>query len=199
MAGTDAEAPRRPAGRPDGGVAAERRCRGRRRANVIGLGLIGGSVALALRPRGMDVQRRGRGPGPRRGGPAAGVIAAGGLDPEATITFVATPVSAIARCRPSRRWPRPAGVVTDVGSVKGAGRGRGHRPPVLRRPPDGGLGAGRARRRRRRHVRGRGLGADADRGDRRHHVRRRGPDRVGPGRRGGRRCRPSATTPWWRW
>jgi prephenate dehydrogenase len=88
-----------------------------KRANVIGLGLIGGSVALALRARGwtvsgddldldrVDLARR------------KGAIDRRGLDPDAVITFVATPVSAVAASA-RRALDETSGLVTDVGSVK---------------------------------------------------------------------------------
>jgi prephenate dehydrogenase len=88
-----------------------------RRANVAGLGLIGGSIAAALTERGWCVsgddlldQRVQR-------AIAMGVIAAAGTDPGAEITFVATPVSALAD-RVARALAETSGVVTDVGSVK---------------------------------------------------------------------------------
>jgi prephenate dehydrogenase len=90
-----------------------------RRANVIGLGLVGGSVALGLRDRGWYVT----------GDDADGVIAqraldgavvdALGLDPVAEITFVAVPVLAAAD-QAKRALAETAGAVTDVGSVKAA-------------------------------------------------------------------------------
>jgi prephenate dehydrogenase len=88
-----------------------------RRANVIGLGLIGGSVALALRERGWhvtgddtraDVLDRAR---------QRGVIDVAGLDGGAELTVVAVPVLAIAD-QVKRALEGTTGVVTDVGSVK---------------------------------------------------------------------------------
>ncbi|MEY4365772.1 MAG: putative prephenate dehydrogenase [Actinomycetota bacterium] len=88
-----------------------------RTANVIGLGLIGGSVCLALRRAGFVVH--GDDSSAERVAEALerSVIDRSGLDPAAEVTFVATPVNEI-----------PAGVrlaletttgwVTDVGSVK---------------------------------------------------------------------------------
>jgi prephenate dehydrogenase len=88
-----------------------------RRANVIGLGLIGGSIAGALRDRGWEVS------GVDDSEPIAdvaverGVIDAVGVDPDAMITFVAVPVlrgiDAV-----SRALDETNGIVTDVGSVK---------------------------------------------------------------------------------
>jgi prephenate dehydrogenase len=90
-----------------------------RRANVIGLGLIGGSVALGLRRRGWHVT----------GDDIAGsvvdvakerdVIDAVGLDPQAELTVVAVPVLAAAD-QIKRALAETVGAVTDVGSVKGA-------------------------------------------------------------------------------
>ena len=87
------------------------------RANVVGLGLIGGSVAAALTERGWSVS--GVDDDARRcdEARARGLIADVGLDSAAVLTIVATPVSSIAD------WVRRAlaetsGLVTDVGSVK---------------------------------------------------------------------------------
>lgn len=87
------------------------------RANVLGLGLIGGSLCLSLAELGYEV-----------GGDDAlddrvttaldrGVIARAGLFRDASITFVATPVgSTVESC--VRALRETDGVVTDVGSVK---------------------------------------------------------------------------------
>ena len=90
-----------------------------RRANVIGLGLIGGSVALALRQQGWKVS----------GGDAVattaatalerGVVDTIGLDAQAEITFVAVPVLATVD-EVKRALAETSGAVTDVGSVKAA-------------------------------------------------------------------------------
>ena len=89
-----------------------------RRANVIGLGLIGGSLALALREAGWRVTGDDAVDG--RGAHAAslGVVDEVGVDPAAEITFVAVPVLAVAD-QVKRALTDTAGVVTDVGSVKG--------------------------------------------------------------------------------
>jgi len=90
---------------------------GVRRAQVIGTGLIGGSIGLALRAQGWHVTGR-----DRNGDMAARAVELGALDrigedPEAEITFVATPVGAIAReVTEALAWT--SGLVTDVGSVK---------------------------------------------------------------------------------
>jgi prephenate dehydrogenase len=90
-----------------------------KRANVVGLGLIGGSIALGLRARGWHVS----------GDDVAGTraddalarrcIDAIGLDQTADITFVAVPVLA-ARDAVEQALKGTSGAVTDVGSVKSA-------------------------------------------------------------------------------
>ena len=88
-----------------------------RRANVVGLGLIGGSIGLALRRRGWVVGGIDQSPPRQQAALALGVIDAAELDPLAEITFVATPVSAIADTVIDA-LARTQGLVTDVGSVK---------------------------------------------------------------------------------
>lgn len=89
-----------------------------RNANVVGLGLIGGSLCAALRQRGwcvhgLDVDQA-------RGTEALslGLVDDTSIDPDAEITFVATPVSStIGAVREVLAKTR--GIVTDVGGVKG--------------------------------------------------------------------------------
>ena len=131
-------------------------------ANVIGVGLIGGSIGMALRQRGWHVTGSDASDATLAKALELGAIDEVGLEPTAAITFVATPVArdrgsthACARGRVRgghRRRQR-----------EGARRRRGRRPAVRRRSPHGRLGAGRHRRRRRRAVRGRGVGAHPDR------------------------------------
>ena len=90
----------------------------RRRANVVGLGLIGGSVALGLRSRGWTVHGDDEDPARIEEAHRRGAIVSSRLDPDATITFVATPVSAIADAA-KQALAETTGLVTDVGSVKG--------------------------------------------------------------------------------
>ncbi len=90
-----------------------------RRANVCGLGLIGASVAVALRTRGWYVTGEDVSPELGAEALALGVLDAVGLDPQAEITFVATPVSAVPDIV-KRALADTSGVVTDVGSVKGS-------------------------------------------------------------------------------
>jgi len=89
-----------------------------RRANVAGLGLLGGSIALALRQRGWHVTGDDLDPAHIERARTMRAIDAAGVDPEAYITFVATPVLAIAD-RVKRALAETSGLVTDVGSVKG--------------------------------------------------------------------------------
>jgi prephenate dehydrogenase len=87
------------------------------RAVVVGTGLIGGSVGMALRRLGWYVT--GRDVDPERAAQARklGALDIVGHDPDATVTFVATPVRAVADevLEALRSGP---GLVTDVGSVK---------------------------------------------------------------------------------
>ena len=86
------------------------------RAAVVGTGLIGGSIGMALRGRGWHVTGRDRDPARARRALALGALDAVGEDPGAEVTFVATPVSAVpAEARAALAGP---GLVTDVGSVK---------------------------------------------------------------------------------
>lgn len=86
-------------------------------ANVIGLGLIGGSISLALRRSGFVVWGSDTAGGVASDALARGIIDRVGLSPDAGISFVATPVNTVAT---SVREALDAtrGVVTDVGSVK---------------------------------------------------------------------------------
>lgn len=88
-----------------------------RLANVIGLGLIGGSIAAGLRQRGWRVHGDDVSADTVERAIAVGIVDAGGLAPDAEITFVAVPVSAVAD-QVERALAETSGVVTDVGSVK---------------------------------------------------------------------------------
>lgn len=88
-----------------------------RSANVIGLGLIGGSIALGLRQRGWRVCGDDVRPGTVSRAIELGIVDAAGLDPDAEITFVAVPVLAVVD-EVKRALAETNGVVTDVGSVK---------------------------------------------------------------------------------
>jgi prephenate dehydrogenase len=88
-----------------------------RSANVAGLGLIGGSIALALRERGWQVTGDDLDPARVERALTMRAIDSKGFDPHAFITFIATPVLAVAD-RAKRALAESTGLVTDVGSVK---------------------------------------------------------------------------------
>ena len=83
----------------------------------MGLGLIGGSVALALRERGWYVTGDDAAVGRPDDALERGIIDAVGLDPDAQITFLAAPVLAVPELA-KRALAETTGVVTDVGSTK---------------------------------------------------------------------------------
>ena len=86
-------------------------------ANVIGLGLIGGSIAFALRQRGWIVNGEDADVDVAARAHAMGAIDEIGCSRSAEITFVATPVGSVAR-EVGRALEETDGLVTDVGSVK---------------------------------------------------------------------------------
>lgn len=85
--------------------------------NIIGLGLIGGSIALALKRAGWGVRGDDSVPGRAAEALRRGIIDDVGLDPGARLTVVATPVGVLAESV-QRALDHTTGVVTDVGSVK---------------------------------------------------------------------------------
>ncbi len=93
----------------------------RRRALVIGTGLIGGSLGLGLRARGWHVSGQDTDTGRAQEALALGALDAIGDDPDAEIALVATPVGSVARIArdllkdPGRRADL---VVSDVGGAK---------------------------------------------------------------------------------
>ncbi len=93
-----------------------------RRATIIGTGLIGGSVGMALRERGWHVSGIDAGPGVAARAVALGALTAEGIDHRADLVVVATPVHAaskvIGEILASDQW-NPEVIITDVGSVKG--------------------------------------------------------------------------------
>jgi prephenate dehydrogenase len=95
----------------------------RRRALVVGTGLIGGSIALALRQRGWHVSGLDADPERTAEALSTGVIDRAGDDLEADVVFIATPAAAVAEevgrilAAPERRHDT---VVTDVSGVKTA-------------------------------------------------------------------------------
>ena len=92
------------------------------RAMVIGTGLIGGSVGMALRSRGWHVTGTDATPGTAARAVALGALDAEGEDRDADLVVVATPVhvaaGVVAGVLGDTDW-NPDAVVTDVGSVKG--------------------------------------------------------------------------------
>ena len=92
------------------------------RAMIFGTGLIGGSVGLALRGRGWHVSGVDAGEGVADRAVELGALTVDGVDVDADLVVVATPVHAaagvIGEVLASGGW-RPDVVVTDVGSVKG--------------------------------------------------------------------------------
>ena len=89
-----------------------------RRATVVGVGLIGGSIGLALRERGWHISGVDTDSGCLDRALELGAIDTIGWDSEAEITFVATPVSTVASLVKEALTTSPSGVVTDAGSVK---------------------------------------------------------------------------------
>ncbi|MFM9171460.1 MAG: prephenate dehydrogenase/arogenate dehydrogenase family protein, partial [Acidimicrobiaceae bacterium] len=88
-----------------------------RRANVLGLGLIGGSLALALAKHGFVVSGSDANGEVEQSALARGVIGTVGIDPLAEISFIATPVSSIPD-QAKLALSKTKGIVTDVGGVK---------------------------------------------------------------------------------
>lgn len=88
-----------------------------RRANVVGLGLIGGSIARALRDRGWHVTGSDENEAIAAEAVERSFTDAVGTDPDAEITFVAVPVLAGVDAVKAALHDT-SGIVTDVGSVK---------------------------------------------------------------------------------
>lgn len=89
-----------------------------RRAAVVGVGLIGGSIGLALRARGWHVSGVDADQDRLSTALGMGAIDRSGWDSEASITFIATPVKHLASAASEALDAAPGGLVTDVGSVK---------------------------------------------------------------------------------
>jgi prephenate dehydrogenase len=89
-----------------------------RRANVVGLGLVGGSVALGLRARGWHVTGDDAAADRVERAHGIGVVDEVGLDATAEISFVAVPALSAAAVA-TDVLARTDGLVTDVASVKG--------------------------------------------------------------------------------
>src|SRR3954452_7024015 len=92
------------------------------RAVIIGTGLIGGSIGMALRKRGWHVTGRDRDEARAARALELGALDAVGDDPDAEVTFIATPVSAIPAEAMGGLVSSSAsgGLVTDVGRLKAA-------------------------------------------------------------------------------
>jgi prephenate dehydrogenase len=92
------------------------------RATIVGTGLIGASIGIALRRRGWWVSGVDSAPGLAERAVALGALDAEGFDDDADVVFVAIPVrasEAVLRDILGRPGRRPDAIVTDVGSVKG--------------------------------------------------------------------------------
>mgnify|MGYP001107449723 CR=1 FL=1 len=92
---------------------------GPHRATLVGTGLIGGSIGLALRAQGWHVSGVDSDEEAARRAVELGVIDEVGVDPDSSITFVAAPVMAIPEAV-RVALAQTSGAVTDVGSVKGS-------------------------------------------------------------------------------
>jgi prephenate dehydrogenase len=88
-----------------------------RRAGLVGTGLIGGSIGLRLRRAGWHVTGMDRDPKRAVRAIEVGAIDVIGRDPDAEVTFVATPVGSVA-AEVRRALAAGPGIVTDVGGVK---------------------------------------------------------------------------------
>lgn len=84
---------------------------------IVGTGLIGSSLGLALRSRGWSVTGCDADPDRAQRARAVGALDAVGVDTDAALTFVATPAGAVADV--ARRALAAGGVVTDVAGIKG--------------------------------------------------------------------------------
>jgi prephenate dehydrogenase len=88
-----------------------------RRAGVVGTGLIGGSIGLALRRRGWHVTGSDRDASVAARALELGALDTVGIDADAEVTFLATPVRAVVDAA-KEVLAATTGTITDVGSVK---------------------------------------------------------------------------------
>ena len=102
----------------------------KKKANVFGLGLIGGSLALALADAGYDVGGHDSDKTKIDAALEREIISFPGLYSDAEVTFVATPVGILADAV-TESLALTTGVVTDVGSVKTAISSRVTDPRVV--------------------------------------------------------------------
>ncbi len=93
-----------------------------RHAHVVGLGLIGASVALALTEAGWVVTGSDAGSGIEERALASGVIDSSVANDATDLVVVATPAGSVAAVvrEVLARWTRPELIVTDVAGVKGS-------------------------------------------------------------------------------
>ncbi len=89
-----------------------------RRATVVGTGLIGGSLGLALRVRGWHVSGSDVTPDLVARGIELGAFDTEGIDPESSLVVVATPVGEVPAVARRLLEACPTAAVTDVGGVK---------------------------------------------------------------------------------
>jgi prephenate dehydrogenase len=90
----------------------------RQRAQIVGTGLIGGSIGAGLRARGWMVTGFDLDPARSERALEIGAIDAAGTDTEALITFIATPAGSVGEAAKAA-LKSGLGVVTDVAGVKG--------------------------------------------------------------------------------
>ena len=88
-------------------------------ANIIGAGLIGGSIGMALRAKGWEVSVVDADPRIEQEAHNRGAADRTGLMRDATVTVVAVPVGVVADVA-GRALAETSGLVTDVGSAKAA-------------------------------------------------------------------------------
>jgi len=89
-----------------------------RRAQLVGTGLVGGSIGLALRERGWHVTGFDRDPDRAVRAVEVGALDEIGTDDAAEIVFLAVPVSQVPEAAMKALSSKLSAVVTDVGSVK---------------------------------------------------------------------------------
>jgi prephenate dehydrogenase len=123
-----------------------------RRAHVVGLGLIGASIALALQEQGWTVSGVDLDHEITSAALSTGVISLAELTSDVDLVVIAVPAGVVASVAASilESLDSPSLIVTDVAGVKGSIVDRVLDPSIPRRPPDGRLGTsrsfGRARR-----------------------------------------------------
>jgi prephenate dehydrogenase len=101
-----------------------------RRAHVVGLGLIGGSTALALAAQGWRVTGDDHEESARAAALVRGVVTSDRVDPATELIVIATPAAAVVRVANGllAQHQSPTLIVTDVAGVKGT-IGRGVKDP----------------------------------------------------------------------